>query len=86
MEEDVDWDGGMPRWFDKRRLDDLVALIHQRPVQAIDEARTETQTEDRTPMASVDDAALHARVSQLREDDRTPMASMFDAAPHRRVS
>ena len=28
MEEDVDWDGGMPRWYDERRLDDLVKFVN----------------------------------------------------------
>ena len=28
MEEDVDWDGGMPSWHDERRLDDLVKFIN----------------------------------------------------------
>ena len=28
MEEDVDWDGGMPSWCDKRRVEDLVKFIN----------------------------------------------------------
>ena len=28
MEEDVDWDGGMPSWHDERRVEDLVKFIN----------------------------------------------------------